>query len=90
MLEARARRATYVRTHCEPVVLQDVHLAHRARAMLQQPRIDAVLVEFVAANIHFNRDIIKTTKISIEKTKKRKVVVYACLQGNIRRTSGTR
>lgn len=34
-------------THHKAVVLEDVHLAHRTGAVLQQPRVDAGLVELV-------------------------------------------
>lgn len=35
-------------THHKAVVLEDVHLAHRTGAVLQQPRVDAGLVELVS------------------------------------------
>lgn len=36
-------------THHKAIMLQYVHFAHGARTMLQQPRIDAALVEFMPA-----------------------------------------
>ena len=35
-------------THHEAVMLEDVHLAHRTGAVLEQPRVDAGLVEFMS------------------------------------------
>lgn len=44
------RSSTSSVTHHETVVFEDVHFAHWAQPMVQQPWIDAVLVELVSAN----------------------------------------
>lgn len=43
-----------VDTHQEPVVFEYVHFAHGTSPVLQKPRVDAALVEFVSARQYAN------------------------------------